>query len=368
MILLKHIRNRHFINLIKFQNPTSSSLNSRNSSEYLFLSSITSRPYSLSALFVAKPDEKIPKRKEPLSSFFKNAIAGTERANNGDDWAKSSEMKKLEEKLRNLEQEVRKLNEERGENVKPLSPISAQNDSIKQNGARVNLSAFFTDQTSFNDQKKKAKSAKPSDLGHEDASLTDQKKKTKSAKPTDLRYEDTTVYKELSTDMQMFVHHLYMKGYFRDANFMPNNKFDLTCFEMSHGRDFLKFAAMQFGRNHQEIARWLSASDLKKIALFGCPSHSQKSAYAVKHMRNFFGIEEKKVCQNCTLRKVCKLANKPGKMHAEPGTELRMRNVMRTLIMYAMELTPEQLIVPEEIQASVSRLMNDIVKLSQTTS
>ncbi|GFQ07220.1 hypothetical protein PHJA_002866100 [Phtheirospermum japonicum] len=333
MILLKNIRNRHFINLLEIQNHTPTPLNSPIFSEFLFLSPISRRLFSLSALFAAKSDEKIQKRKEPLSSFFKNAIAGSELTNNGGVGAKNSETEKLEEKLRNLEQTVRKLNKERGENGKTPSPVSVQSDSSEQNGAQVNLSAFFTDQ-------KKAKSAK-------------------------LGYEDMTVHKNLSSDMQMFVHHLYMKGYFKDANFMPKDEFRPTRFEMSYGREFLKFAAVKFGGDHQEIARWLSASDLKKIALFGCPSRGEKPAYAAKHMRKFFGIEEQKVCQKCPLRKPCNLVNKTGN---KQQTQLDMAKVMRILIMYAMESVAEQLVVPEEIKASVSRLMKEIIKLSQTTS
>ncbi|KAL0443625.1 UNVERIFIED_CONTAM: hypothetical protein Slati_2085200 [Sesamum latifolium] len=79
--------------------------------------------------------------------------------------------------------------------------------------------------------------------------------KVKLTKPIDYGTEDPMVHKELSFDMQMFTQHLYMKGYLKDASFVPKNKFDVTHFERSYARDFLKYAAAKFGRDHQDIAK-----------------------------------------------------------------------------------------------------------------
>lgn len=38
--------------------------------------------------------------------------------------------------------------------------------------------------------------------------------------------------------------------------------------------------------------RWLSGSDLKKVALFGCPSVERKIVFAAKSLRSFFSIHE----------------------------------------------------------------------------
>jgi len=43
------------------------------------------------------------------------------------------------------------------------------------------------------------------------------------------------------------------------------------------------------------IHRWLSASDLKKVALFGCPSLTKKNVFAAKRLRKFFEIQENTV-------------------------------------------------------------------------
>jgi hypothetical protein len=45
------------------------------------------------------------------------------------------------------------------------------------------------------------------------------------------------------------------------------------------------------------IHRWLSGSDLKKIALFGCPSLEKKNVFAAKRLRKFFEIQENTVSQ-----------------------------------------------------------------------
>ncbi|KAH6788739.1 hypothetical protein C2S51_003745 [Perilla frutescens var. frutescens] len=172
------------------------------------------------------------------------------------------------------------------------------------------------------------------------------------------------VHKELSSDMKMFVEPLYTKGYLKNANFMPKDKFDASCFEISYAREFLKFAASNFGKDHPDIAGWLSAGNLKKVALFGCPSLGQRTVYAAKHMRKFFKIDEHKVCQTCSLKELCMFRNKSFAKHP---TKLDLADVIRVLIMYSMESVPQKLVVPEEIKTSVSRLLKEIISLSQET-
>ena len=45
------------------------------------------------------------------------------------------------------------------------------------------------------------------------------------------------------------------------------------------------------------FSRWLSGSDLKKVALFGCPSLARKSVFGAKRLRRFFEIPEETVSQ-----------------------------------------------------------------------
>uniref|UniRef100_A0ACD5VX69 Uncharacterized protein n=1 Tax=Avena sativa TaxID=4498 RepID=A0ACD5VX69_AVESA len=59
--------------------------------------------------------------------------------------------------------------------------------------------------------------------------------------------------------------------------------------------DAVKAAAERFGNDHQVVAKWLSGSDLKKVALFGCPSVERRTVFAAKRSRAFFNIPEDKV-------------------------------------------------------------------------
>ncbi|KAL6506866.1 hypothetical protein OROHE_022303 [Orobanche hederae] len=228
MVLLKTIRSRHFIKLVKVQNPLLTYITSPISSQIRFISSISPRPFSLPDQFATKSVKESPKYEEPLSDFFRSAISASGRTNSSGDEPKNGEIAKLKAKLRNLEEVVRSLSKERGENGKTPRPISAKSVSNEQSGAKVKLSAFFTNK---------------------------KKDSVKLNKATDFGNEDPMVYKELSCDMQVFTHHLYTEGYLKDANFMPKNEFNATCFEHSYGREFLKFAAVKYGEDHREIAK-----------------------------------------------------------------------------------------------------------------
>ncbi|KAL0545768.1 hypothetical protein IC582_015660 [Cucumis melo] len=181
-----------------------------------------------------------------------------------------------------------------------------------------------------------------------------------------LAREDALLRKELSPDMEMFARHLYREGYFNYANFLPVNKFVLSYFECRRGRNFIKSTAQRFGRDNQEIAKWLSGSDLRKVALFGCPSTARKDVFAAKRLRKFFRIQEDTVCHKCILRRSCKYVNQG--VWNEDTKNLNLGVVLQVITQYALEAIPEQLIIPEDIKASVSRLLKEILNLSQTVS
>ncbi|KAL2245499.1 uncharacterized protein LOC105165462 [Sesamum indicum] len=347
MILLRTIRNRHFRAFLDLQSPSNSlknpfliSLISSNSIEFSFPLSIHQRPFSLAAQFAKESDEeKSQKCVKPLSVIFKEAVGLSVRTENGAvEDEDASENAELKQKLRKLEEEMRRLNKKSCEIGETSKLHTEKGDLVEQTGAKRSLWELFH---------------------HKET------EEVKLPKRTDYGTEDPMVHKELSSDMQMFTQHLYMEGYLKDATFLPKNKFDVTHFERSYARDFLKYAAVNFGRDHQEIAKWLSASDLKRIALFGCPSLGQRSIHAAKHMRAFFEIEEHKVCQTCVLKDSCKHANKKSRKKLN---KLLLAEVTRVLIMYAMESVPQQLVVPEEIRNSVSRLLKEMINLSETVS
>ncbi|EPS73379.1 hypothetical protein M569_01381, partial [Genlisea aurea] len=175
------------------------------------------------------------------------------------------------------------------------------------------------------------------------------------------------VHSPLSPDMESLAQHLFTKGYLENANFMPKAKFDVTAFQTVYSRTFLKHAAVKLGKHESEIAKWLSASDLKKIAQFGCPSLGINTVESSKIMRRYFGIDEGKVCGKCPLKQSCNFSYKAPQQRRSVK-ELSLSPVMRVLVIYALGLVPKELTVPEDVSASVSRLMKEIVKLSRTVS
>lgn len=149
------------------------------------------------------------------------------------------------------------------------------------------------------------------------------------------------------------------------------------------------------------IFRWLSGSDLRKVAFFGCPSTARKDVFAAKRLRKFFRIQEDtvskhsvnvllllllpftrlpynllalfssfsnypQVCRNCILRQSCKYVNQGVWNGSDKNLNLTV--VMQVITQYTLEATPKQLVIPEDLKASVSRLLNEILKLSPTVS
>jgi hypothetical protein len=148
----------------------------------------------------------------------------------------------------------------------------------------------------------------------------------------------------------------------------------------------------------------LSGSDLKKIALFGCPSLEKKNVFAAKKLRKFFEIQENtvsqfpitfhlissafffhliiqgedynvplvfkfsahpQVCSKCVLKQSCKFVNQS--VWKGDTKNLNLAVVMRVLILYALEWVPVELAVPIDIKASVNKLLKEVLKLSQST-
>ncbi|KAE8733572.1 Detected protein of unknown function [Hibiscus syriacus] len=147
---------------------------------------------------------------------------------------------------------------------------------------------------------------------------------------------EVTVLKDLSVFVKFFVRHLYSKGYFDKANFLVDNKLNFGCFDNSYGRDFIKFAANKFGKDNEEIAKLLSGNHLKKVAVFGCPS-LDKITFANKGVS---GIA---------------------------AESLLLVDVMKVIILYALEQEHPKLTVPDEVRDSANKLLEEVIKLSQNT-
>ncbi|KAK4398293.1 hypothetical protein Sango_1304800 [Sesamum angolense] len=336
MILLRTIRNRHFRAFLDLQSPSNSrknplliSLISSNSIEFSFPWSIRQRPFSLAAQFAKESEEeKSQKCVRPLSVIFKEAVGLSARTENrtveDEDGSENAELK---QKLRKLEEEMRRLNKKSCE-IGETSKLHTENgDLVERSGAKRSLWELFSHK---------------------------EEEEVKLAKPIDYGTEDPMVHKELSSDMKMFTQHLYMEGYLKDASFLPKNKFDVTHFEPSYAREFLKYAAVKFGRDHQEIA--------KRAHSFGFCLLIDEAIQLNQRIRDLLGclflvdfLFEKldKVCKKCVLKDSCKRANKASR---HKSNKLLLTEVSRVLIMYAMESVPQQLVVPEEIRNSITVL------------
>lgn len=294
MILHKTARCRHLRGLLQLQcpsicrkTPSLTSLISHDSSNFLSLSSVSRRPFSLWGLFRKKCENEIEKCTEPLSAFFKGAVDRSERIESSgfrrDDNTGNGDLK---EKLMNLEEEVRSLNKESSEKGKTLELLPEKKDPVAGKGEKMSLNKKPSEKGKtvelLSEKKdpiagkgvKKSLNKKTSEKGKTVELLSEKKdpiegkgrehKRSLSAlfanelkplEPTDFGNEDTMVHKELSSDMQMLTRRLYMGGYLKDASFMPKDKLDLTCFEMSYAREFLKFASVKFAKDHQQIAK-----------------------------------------------------------------------------------------------------------------
>ncbi|XVF78948.1 hypothetical protein PTKIN_Ptkin14bG0179500 [Pterospermum kingtungense] len=214
-------------------------------------------------------------------------------------------------------------------------------------------------------EKEGVEKGKPKKVESSIEMFAEEKKEEKVKKMVKVRRErkDVRVLKGLSPLAETFIRHLQGKGYFNKANFLEVDKPELVYFDNSYSRTFIKFAAVEFGKDHQEIARWLSGNHLKKVVLFGCPSLDKYDIFAAKRLRKFFKIQENTVCNQCVLKNSCKYANKS--VWGIGTKSLVLADVMKVTALYAVDFVPPELTVPDEVKESVNQLLEEVIKLSQ---
>ncbi|KAL7218671.1 hypothetical protein ACSBR2_011854 [Camellia fascicularis] len=302
MVFLRTLRSCHFHTLLNRQNPPPSQYFKNPRTQFFH------RPISLSAQFKSELISN-QQPKKPLHVLFKEAVGLSEKID-PIEAQNEPETNELKNRLRKLEEEVRRLKENSSEKVKVenLKKKKIENDE----SSFKSLYALFANKGGGSEKSRVVES---------------------------LRMEDPIVYKELSLELALFVKHFY-------------------------GRDFIRYATEKFGKDNQEIVKWLSASDLKKVALFGCPSLGRKNVFSAKTLRNFFRIQEGTVCSKCVLKSSCKFVNQS--VLKGNNNNLNLAVVMRVIILYTMESVPPPLVVPDEIEASVSVLLKEVLNLSQT--
>lgn len=72
------------------------------------------------------------------------------------------------------------------------------------------------------------------------------------------------------------------------------------------------------------------------------------------------------VCTKCVLKQSCKFVNQS--VWKGDTKNLNLAVVMRVITLYALESVPPELAVPNEIKVSVSKLLKEVLKLSQSIS
>ncbi|KAK6934110.1 hypothetical protein RJ641_034265 [Dillenia turbinata] len=299
-------------------------------------------------------EEKKNTEKKPLNIVFKEAIKLVERT---DDIDEANERSDVKRKLRKLEEEVRNL--ELNSQRKPKKVESKpQTQNLKLDSEQKPETKLKKDCVSKVESKPKSLLS----LFTENTKHSSNFKKLKELEPVKRREEPQL--KELSADAIVLANELYKEGYFNSANFLPPIGFDVSCLNSLHALNFTKFAAERFGKDHHEIAKWLSGSDLKKVALFGCPSLDRKDVFSAKRLRRYFRIQEDIVCGECILRNSCKFVNQS--VWRGDSNNFNLAVVMRILTVYALELGPGELVVPEDVKASIIRLLKQVLSLSKT--
>ncbi|RDX63996.1 hypothetical protein CR513_57501, partial [Mucuna pruriens] len=256
---------------------------------------------------VLGPNPQTRPTKKPLHALFTEAVGLSEKTATDDEEETASESAtELKNNLRQLEEEVRSLKEKTKE---------ALNKTEKRS-----LYAAFTNQQT----------------------------------PTqrELKTKKTVVVKELSPDMVTFVQYLFEKGYFNDANFVQGKKsFDPAWFTDFFAAGYIKFAAHKFARDNREIAKWLSGSALKQVAVFGCPYPHRSGVFPAKRLRRFFEVPENTVCSGCSLQQSCRFANQ-SVWKCDDTNKLDLVTVMKVITSYALESVHPQLVVPDEVKKS----------------
>lgn len=217
----------------------------------------------------AKAEEK--KKKKPLTDFFREAVGlapTTEDFYDGSGTSRND----LSRQLSRLELEIRELKEKdsilqkfglagdkkekKSRDEELETEIGVVDDMKETIASSSSLYALFTDKA---EQPRKPNVRKEAPLNKDKQSKEVNRRKQAPPTPKDDQVNRRKVapilIKELSPDMEVFLRHLNKEGYFRNANFLNNGTLDLSCFNDSYSRDFIKFAAEKFGKDHQEIAK-----------------------------------------------------------------------------------------------------------------
>jgi len=159
-----------------------------------------------------------------------------------------------------------------------------------------------------------------------------------------------------------FLEHLNERGYLSKALNFPGGPVDLRGLSTEELYAFIKFAAVNFAKDHPEISKLLSGSDVRKTVLFGCPSVEIKVVLAAKRLRSFRRIED-------TANGPINLENTNNAPSAKvsKGKSLELEDLVRLLCAFGLNAEKSQLSVPDETKQSVVNLLKELIDFSSSS-
>lgn len=160
-----------------------------------------------------------------------------------------------------------------------------------------------------------------------------------------------------------FLEHLNNCGYLSKALEIEEGPIDLRDCSMERLIPRMRFAVQIFAKDHAEISKLLSGSDMRKVALFGCPSVEKKDVFAAKRLRSFFSIEQGIACRPCNMKDTCSVPfAKVSKVKI-----LRVEDVARLLCTFSLNAEKNELSIPDDIKQSVINLLKELVHFSTSS-
>lgn len=166
---------------------------------------------------------------------------------------------------------------------------------------------------------------------------------------------DSGSLEHLWPEWVQFLDHLNERGYLSKAMDFEDGPVDLQGHTTGELYRIIRLAAASFAEDHAGISELLSRSDLRKIALFCCPSIENGVIAAVKRLRSFISSEEDIDFAPSDLKDTC---NTP------LVNQLKLNDVVRLLCAYGLDAEKSEVPIPDDVRQSVVNLLEEIVDLS----
>jgi len=226
---------------------------------------------------------------------------------------------------------------------------------------------------------KKSLSGKTDNSAEEISAVTEipenQKKSTKSENKKKKRTKKQRLKKKPSgysgvgslehpwLEWVQFLENLNDKGYLSKALNFKEGPIDLRDCSMERMGRYIRFAAQIFAKDHSEISKLLSGSDMRKVALFGCPSVENKDVFAAKRLRSFFSIDQGTACRPCNLKDTCSAPfHNVSKVKSST-----VEDVVRLLCTFGLNAEKNELSIPDDVKQSVVNLLKELVDFSTSS-